>query len=197
MGVTDIFVHDRELQTTERVSIASDETEGNKGCGEAVLSPNGRYVAFSSEATNLVDGDSNGRWDVFVHDRELQTTERVSVTSDGTQEDRDSWTPALSADGRFVAFASQGNLVDDDTDGKWDIFVRDRELQTTERVSVTNDQTAASGDSFDPGISEFGRYVAFESAASNLVDSDTNNKTDIFVYDREKKTTERVSVPNK
>src|SRR5438132_6140403 len=128
--VSDVFVHDRQTGTTERVSVASDGAQGNGSSGllsfafSPALSADGRFVAFVSFATNLVAGDTNGATDVFVHDRQTGTTERVSVASDGTQGNAASTGAALSADGRFVAFHSTAtNLVADDTNGKTDVFV--------------------------------------------------------------------------
>src|SRR5438067_11090755 len=111
-------------QTTERVSV---DSAGNEQIGPPPdgptpppsISADGRFVAFDSRATNLVPGDTNGRSDVFVHDRQTRRTERVSVDSAGTQADAESASPALSADGRFVAFSSSAtNLVPGDTNGQ-------------------------------------------------------------------------------
>src|SRR5437016_61982 len=125
-------------QTTERVSVASGgTTEGNDTSLGSALSADGRFVAFDSAATNLVAGDTNGTTDVFVHDRQTGMTERVSVASDGTQGNNASSYPALSADGRFVAFDSDAtNLVAGDTNGATDVFVHDRQTGATERVSA-------------------------------------------------------------
>src|SRR5204863_349490 len=111
-GTTDVFVHDRQTGTTERVSVASGGTEGNGFSAGLALSADGRFVAFHSTATNLVAGDTNGKTDVFVHDRQTGTTERVSVDSDGTQGNGPSAGAALSADGGLVAFhGTATNLV--------------------------------------------------------------------------------------
>src|SRR5439155_23930792 len=123
--------------TTERGGAASDGTEGNAASAGATLSADGRFVAFHSAATNLVAGDTNATNDVFVHDRQTGITERVSVASDGTQGNKASSYPALSADGRFVAFDSDAtNLVAGDTNGTTDVFVHDRQTGTAQRVSV-------------------------------------------------------------
>src|SRR5436189_117254 len=139
-------------QTTVRVSVASGGTEGDDASLGSALSADGRFVAFDSDATNLVAGDTNGATDVFVHDRQTGTTERVSVASDGTQANNVSSYPALSADGRFVAFQSDAtNLVVGDTNGKTDVFVHDRQTGTTARASVASGgappRTANSGGS--------------------------------------------------
>jgi Tol biopolymer transport system component len=193
----DVFVHDRETGVTERVSIASDGTQGNGHSGGVSISADGRYVAFRSRASNLVPGDTNGTVDVFVHDRETGTTERVSVASDGRQSNEASLSPSISADGRYVAFYSLAwNLVPGDTNGAADVFVHDRETGTTERVSVASDGTEGDSSSFawNPSLSADGRYVAFYSVASNLVPDDTNGAGDVFVHDRKTGETERVSV---
>jgi len=164
---------------TERVSIASDGTQGNNMSGRRgapASSANGRFIAFDSLASNLVVGDTNAIDDVFVRDRQTGTTERVSVASDGTQGDAQSNGPAISADGRFVAFTSiASNLVPGDTNGVADAFVRDRQTGTTERVSVDSAGAQANDASTDPAISGDGTLVAFFSAASNLVPNDTNS----------------------
>ncbi|MFQ5488895.1 MAG: TolB family protein, partial [Gammaproteobacteria bacterium] len=111
-GVADVFVRDRQTGTTSRVSMASNGSEADGPSGAAVISGNGRYVAFESQAGNLVAGDSNGVSDIFIHDRQTGQTWRVSVAGDGSQGNGPSQRPDLSADGRFVSFESQAtNLV--------------------------------------------------------------------------------------
>ena len=194
-GATDVFVHDRQTGTTERVSVASDGTEGNAASAGATLSADGRFVAFHSAATNLVAGDTNATNDVFVHDRQTGITERVSVASDGTQGNNASSYPALSADGRFVAFVSFAtNLVAGDTNSATDVFVHDRQTGTTERVSVASDGAESNAACLGSALSADGRFVAFQSDATDLVASDTNGTTDVFVHDRQTGMTERVSV---
>jgi Tol biopolymer transport system component len=139
-GTSDVFVHDRQTGQTSRVSIASDGAQANPHSrfpsGDPSISADGRFVAFHSGANNLVAGD-NFFADVFVHDRQTGQTSQVSVASDGAQGDRDSLAPSISADGRFVAFHSEGaNLVMDDTNGVADVFVHDRQTRQTSRVSV-------------------------------------------------------------
>jgi uncharacterized repeat protein (TIGR01451 family) len=199
-GATDVFVHDRENNVTERVSMASNGTQANDHAWHIpAISADGRYVAFTSAASNLVSGDTNGSWDVFVHDRETNVTELVSKASDGTLGDFVSEYPRISADGRYVVFISGAtNLVPNDTNGTFDIFVHDRTTKVTERVSISSSGVEGNDVSYtytvSPGISDDGRYVAFRSKASNLVDGDTNGARDIFVHDRQTKVTERVSI---
>ena len=263
-GAADVFVRDRALGDTSRVSVSSAGTEGNGSSGPAAISNDGRLVAFSSSASNLVPGDTNGVSDVFVRDRFLGATARASVGPAGTQGNGASYgqpalspdgslivyttvaadlapgdtneasdvlagvvppaaAPAalrlasinssfgrangaselssLSGDGRFVAFASDAsNLVPGDTNGTGDVFVRDAVTGFVERVSVSNSGAQGDGRSGEPSISADGRFVAFYSAATNLVPNDTNGPglsgDDIFLRDRLTATTTRISVNN-
>ncbi len=174
------------------------ERQGDDASRFPSISADGRFVAFFSDATNLVAGDTNGADDVFVRDRKQGTTERVSVSSAGEQANAGTVRPpdpSISADGRFVAFESYAsNLVAGDTYGTWDVFVRDRSAGTTELVSVSTAGEQGNDGSGDPSISADGRFVAFESSATNLVAGDTNGADDVFVRDRQAGTTELVSV---
>jgi Tol biopolymer transport system component len=194
-GVPDIFVHDQQTGQTSRVSVASDETQGNSESSAPSISADGRYVAFYSSASNLVPGDTNGAPDIFVHDRQTGQTTVVSVASDGTQGNGVSYRPSISGDGRYVAFHSvASNLVPSDTNYAQDVFVHDRQTGQTSRVSVASDGTQGNSHSSWPSISAGGRYVAFHSWASNLVPDDTNGEADVFVHDRQTGQTSRVSV---
>ena len=160
---------------TERVSVNRAGEQGNDVAYGSALSADGRFVAFQSLAADLVPGDTNGTWDVFVRDRLAGATERISVSSASAQGNLSSVGPALSADGRFVAFQSlAANLVPGDTNATWDVFVRDRLAGTTERISVSGASEQGNNTSEYPAISADGRFVAFQSAASNLVPGDTN-----------------------
>ena len=177
------------------VSITPAGTPGNGPSRWPSVSADGRVVAFQSDATDLLPGDSNGVTDVFVRDTRMGLTERVSISSVGEQGNGGSFRPAISADGRFVGFESDAtNLVPGDTNNARDVFVRDRLLGTTERVSVSTSGVQADRASGYPSISGDGRFVAFDSDASNLVPGDTNNAADVFVRDMLEHTTERVSV---
>jgi Tol biopolymer transport system component len=170
------------------VSVASDGTQGNGDSVSPSISADGRYVAFMSYAYNLVPGDTNGKADVFVHDRLTGQTTRVSVASDGTQGNDGSGGASISANGRYVAFVSgASNLVPGDTNGKADVFVHDRLTGQTTRVSVASDGTEGNSDSIYPSISADGRYVAFQSWASNLIPRDTNGAWDVFVVVRRRR----------
>jgi Tol biopolymer transport system component len=202
-GQKDIFVFDRHTGQTTRVSMASDGTQANSISDWPSISADGRYVAFSSFASNLVLGDTNGRGDIFVHDRLTGETTRVSVASDGTQANGTSSWPSISADGRYVAFGSDATSFGN-TDFRTDIFVHDRQTKETARVSVASDGstgigysdfgTVVTGSSYTPSISADGRYVAFVADAINFTPGDTNKKPDIFVHDRQTGETTRVSV---
>ena len=163
--------------------------------GDPQASADGSMVAFVSEAATLVAGDTNGVADVFVRDMVTEATTRVSVPSAGGQSVGASSEPAVSGDGRFVAFVSSaGDLVAGDTNGVADVFVRDRIAGTTERVSVPSAGGESVGASSEPAVSGDGRFVAFVSAAGDLVAGDTNGVADVFVRDRVAGTTSRVSV---
>src|SRR4028119_1991642 len=201
----DIFVRDTLTNTTTRVSVDSAGNQGNSNnfsnfSSTPSISADGRFVAFPSNSSNLVPGDTNNNNDIFVRDRLTNTTTRVSVDSAGNQGNGNNFTnfvstPSISADGRFVAFSSNAsNLVPGDTTNNNDIFVRDRLTNTTTLVSVDSAGNQGNTDSNNPSISADGRFVAFSSDASNIVPGDTNNNNDIFVRDRLTNTTTRVSV---
>jgi len=206
----DIFVRDTLTNTTTRVSVDSAGNQANGGSLGPSISTDGRFVAFSSNASNLVSGDTNDNFEIFVRDTLTNTTIRVSVDSAGNQADneryKESSSPSISSDGRFVAFRSNAsNLVPGDTNENYDIFVRDTLTNTTTRVSVDSVGNQANNaflsvgrisfsGSSSPSISADGRFVAFNSYASNLVPGDTNNIDDIFVRDTLTNKTTRLSV---
>ena len=194
-GVTDVFVHDRQTGSTTQVSVSSASAQGNNASYHPSISADGRHVAFESLASNLVDDDTNGKWDIFVRDRQTNQTTRVSIDSAEAEANGDSNSPSISADGRYVAFCSTAtNLASGDSNGWLDVFVRDRQAGQTTRVSVDSTGAQADGRSWAPSISADGRYVAFASRATNLVDGDSNDKYDVFVHDRQTHETTRVSV---
>jgi Tol biopolymer transport system component len=194
-NLPDIFVRDLLTNTTTRVSVDSAGNQGNLVSSDPSISANGRFVAFLSNASNIVPGDTNSSYDVFVRDTLSNTTTRVSVDSAGNQANSDSYYPSISADGRFVAFGSNSsNLVPGDPNNRYEIFVRDLSTNTTTRVSVDSAGNLGNGYSYTPSISADGRFVAFYSDASNLVPADTNNSPDVLVRDLSTNTTTRVSV---
>src|SRR4028118_2264462 len=189
---TDIFVRDRLTNTTTLVSLDSAGNQANNGSSRPSISADGRFVAFESYASNLVPGDTNNSpdsfltRDIFVRDTLTNTTTRVSLDSAGNQANDGSDSASISPAGRFVAFDSRAsNLVPGDTNNINDIFVRDTLTNTTTRVSVDSAGNQGNGSSFfgTPSISADGRFVAFNSTASNLVPGDTNSSTDMFVRD--------------
>jgi Tol biopolymer transport system component len=192
----DIFVRDRLTGTTERVNITGRKTEANSESSFPVISPDGRFVAFSSFATNLVAPDTNFASDIFIRDRQTQTTELVSVNSAEEQANADSAGAAITPDGRFVAFGSAAtNLVPGDVDdAASDVYLRDRQTGTTEGISTLSPPSGLVRHSGGPSISADGRFVAYDSWDSNQVPGDTNDRYDIYVLDRNTATVERVSV---
>jgi len=178
-GRPDIFVYDRQTSSMQNITLS-----GNGNSYNPAISADGRYITFSSAASNLVAGDINGRPDIFVYDR--QTSSMVNITLSGNG---NSYSPSMSADGRYVTFNSDAdNLVSGDTNGVSDIFLYDRQTDTME--SITN----GDGDSVYPSISADGRYVTFNSDADNLVSGDTNGVSDIFLYDRQTDTMENITI---
>lgn len=207
---TDVFLLDLTTQQVQMISVSSQGENGNQFAfyDSLSISADGRYVAFASDATNLVPNDVNGETDIFVRDTLTGTTTLASVSSTGAQlaaNTRDfNLRPAISANGQFVVFQSgANNLVPNDTNGDdQDIFVRDLNAGTTIRVSVNSNgeqsrpwNRIASADSRNPSISGDGRFIAFESNAINLDPRDTGiNNFDIFVHDRQTSQTRQVSV---
>jgi hypothetical protein len=271
-GQRDIFVENRLTRTFERISVASGGAQANGPSYDASISYDGRLVAFRSDATNLVAGDMNRVSDVFVYNRFTGAVRRASVTNTGAEigscpplpQSCSSTTPAgtmpsISGDGRYVAFVSEqgpvvaggpsdsrqvyvyarlanktiswisvglngepatgrtpsisrygryvafassaSNLVIGDANGLSDVFLRDRIANTTRRVSVASTGIEANGASANPSVSDAGRYIAFDSSASNLAvtdtsgtpDTDTNGVSDVFRHDQTTSTTYRVS----
>jgi Tol biopolymer transport system component len=182
--------------TTNRISVSAQGEQANSYAYEPAISGNGRFVAYFSDASNLVPGDTNGWNDVFVYDTQTGGVERASVTSQEKQVARGGQQPSISDNGRYVAFASDDpKLVPGDTNGFSDIFVRDRSAGTTTRVSVTSTGAQQLGGGASAAeITGDGRYVVYWSAATNLVPGDTNDNMDVFRYDRVTHTTAIVSV---
>ncbi len=194
-GVRDVFVHDRATGLSRRVSLDSAGVQGNGASDFPSISADGRFVAFVSQATNLVTGDGNGVADTFVHDRTLAVTERASLDSSGGEPNGASEAPSLSADGLLVAFASHAtDLVASDGNGVRDVFLRDRAAATTVRVSVAPGGGDADQESFAPTLAGDGGFVAFASSATDLVAGDGNGQCDLFVQELATGVIERTSV---
>jgi hypothetical protein len=190
----DVFVRDRDLGTTELVSVNSNGEAGNFSSGDPSISGDGRFVVFDSGADNYVAGDSNEAYDSFVHDRLAGTTEIVSVDSNGAVGRWGGVSPEITPDGRFVLFSSQSRLVPRDTNKKEDAYLHNVVTGRTTLVSRTWRGRQGNGNSSPSGISDDGRYLSFVSGASNLVPNDTNGEWDYFRFDRVTKTTVRVNV---
>jgi len=216
-GFNDVFVYNRILNTIKRVSISDTGEECDGDSYEPSISGDGNFIAFTSYADNLVANDTNEAGDVFIFNQNSNTIKRVSISSNSEQRNGDSYEPSISADGRYIAFTSYAdNLVDNDTNEYKDVFVHDQISHITERISITNTGKEVNSESENPSISADGRYVTFSSGyirprvasfnkyrsldlhsyASNLVPEDTNNYSDIFLYDRILKTIKMVSVSN-
>ena len=196
----DVFVRDRQTGSTELVTIASDGAQANRPALFPAISDDGRYIAFQTDADNLVVDDTTGQSDIFLHDRQTGVTERVSLTASGAEANGDSFTPSVSADGRYVTFTSLAdNLVPGDTNNDRDVFLRDRQAGVTELLSLSTAGEFGTGASGGLGagaarISSDGRYVVFGSFAGNLAPGDSNLRDDIFLRDRQTGVTELLSV---
>ncbi len=190
-GMGDVFLYDRDEKEIMRVSVSSDGTEASFGISDSPsISGDGRYIAFGSSAFNLVSGDVNGNYDIFVYDAQTGETKLASMTSDGIQGNGSSNNGVISTDGRYVVFCSTStNFVSEDTDNISDIYIKDMGTGTLELVSKNSGQAC-----FLPDVSGDGRYVVYNSRDGSIVDGDTNNLDDIFLYDRQTEQTTRISV---
>lgn len=208
-----VYLRDRETATTTLVSDTGADTTmyGSSSEGHAVISADGRYVAFQSTSSQLVANDTNGSADIFVYDRIDPSIKRVSVASDGTEACACScawpetcngceyhWVnahPSISADGRYIAFSSFSyNFVDGDLPDTPDVFVHDQQAATTTIISRASDGNIGNADSSEPSISADGNSIAFSSRADNLIVGDFNNQQDVFVWCRDEGSITRVSV---
>lgn len=184
-GCADVFLYHVLTGTTTRISRSQEGEQGNNGSLRPTISGDGRIIAYSSQATNLVfvGSDANSTSDILVYDTRAGTTTLGSMGGVATQANNLSDAPSLSDDGRYLAFQSLArNLTSDETNGEWNIFVRDLRLQTTIKASrnaILGD-TLVEGSSTQPMVSGNGQYVVFTSAASNLVSGDNNRVADIF-----------------
>jgi Tol biopolymer transport system component len=199
-GDYDVFLHDVETGITSRVSVSTAGTQGSGTSGSIgsffpVISDDGRYVAFEGEPTNFVPDDTNDATDIFLRDTLAPLTTRVSVSTAGSEGDNNSYHPAISGDGRYVAFHSSAeNLVPGTPMGTQQVFLRDTQLGTTSLVSASYAGTPGDSSSNYPDISSDGRYVVFESMADNLVPGASNVHKDIFRKDTQTGLIAKVSV---
>jgi hypothetical protein len=190
-----IILRDRKLGVTSEVDVSTAGVSANGQSFNPAISATGRYVAFDSSATNLVKGDTNGRIDVFVHDRVTGRTTRISLPDAGGQAHGDSVLPSISADGRYVAFLSTAaNLTPQPARRLSNVYVHDRTAGTTQLISAGWAGTAANRDSNDAQISADGSSVVYSTYATNIMAGDTNNAADVFVRHLPAGTTTRVDV---
>lgn len=209
----DIYVHDRQEKTTNLVSVSTAGNAGNTKSLNPVISSDGRFVAFESFSNNLIEEDLNGNPDIFVRDLTEGKTEVISLSSRGQQANHGSSNPTISADGRYVLFQSPArNLVPIDNkrsdENEWnfsDVFLRDRELEKTELISVNLKGKPGNHPSGSPSVSQDGRHIAFTSMATDLVENYpagplelsgkgfTARRIDIYTRDRETNITKLVS----
>jgi len=196
-GFSQIFVHDLETQEISCVSVSSPALggkQGNEGSYRPSISADGRYIAFSSQATKLVDGDNNDCSDIFVHDRESNETNLVSKGWDGTSANDFSYGAAISGNGRYIAFTSIAtNLIKDYSNTPLDVFLFDQQTNTTRLVSVNTGGGLGNHNSEYPSLTYTGLQIVFESFANNLVSDDINDKKDIFLRDLTTGTTQMIS----
>lgn len=204
-GNTDVFLRDRDPDgdgifdqagaVTVRASVAADGSQLPAGAGSPGVSDNGRFVVFRSLASQTVSGDTNNVADIFLRDRQLGTTTRVSIATDGTQANAHCDSPVISGDGRYVAFASLSTtLVSGPTGVHNHVFLRDTLAGTTSIVSLDSNGLLGNNHAANPAISTDGRFIAWDSYATNLVGGDTNSFKDVFVRDRVTAITSRISV---
>jgi Tol biopolymer transport system component len=188
----DVFIRDVVTGRTTRASVTSAGKQGvgkrySNGSNAPTISSDGRYVAFHSDMTNLVRGDTNKVFDIFVHDRVTGKTQRVSVSSAGGQSNAESGGGAsFSTDGRYVAFSSLAtNLVANDRNDITDVFIRDLRTNRTRLVSLgmQGQGDDASWVGLGAAFTRDGRYLLFASWAANLVPGDTNDVADVFLRD--------------
>ena len=196
----DVYVRDLLTDQVELISVRPDGKDATSPSYAGAISATGRFVVFSSLSNALVPGDTNNAFDVFIRDRELKTTERVSINSAGQQavghspgNYRDPHQMDVSDDGRFVAFSTTaaqfgvGGSVDSN------VMVRDRQTNTTESVNVSSDEVPGNRGAYDLSMSPNGRYVAFRSQSFNFGPDTNQNTGDIYLRDRTAGTTTLVS----
>ena len=196
-GYADIFLRDLSGAVTSRVSVNAGGTEADGASWYPALNSDGSLVVFVSDATNLVDGDTNGAADVFLKNTAGGAVTRVSVSSTGTEANGASSLPAISADGSVIAFASDaGNLVENDNNGVRDVFTYEVATGKVTRVSVSSAGDESDGESGigEISLSSNGRYVAFVAEASNLIPGGSEKIAQVYVHDRQTSRTGLMSV---
>jgi Tol biopolymer transport system component len=193
-GEADIFLKDTQTDTTTLVSADSSGVQANEPCEEPSVSGDGRYVVFYSYTNTFSDNDTNETDDIFLKDTVTGTVTRISTDSSGVQANDSSFDATISADGRYVVFVSYAtNLVTGDTNDESDIFMKDTITGETTIVSTNSSGEPGNDHSGNPAISSDGRYVVFDTYATNLVAGDTNDERDIFLKDTMTGETIRIS----
>jgi len=192
---TDIFVYDRNQQITTRVSVNNQGIAGNLTASSPAISGDGRFIVFHSDATNLVEEDTNKVIDIFLHDVVTKTTRRINKGIKNAQADGNTYNAAISQHGEYIVFSSEArNLAYQDMNKATDVFLYHRITDKLVRISNNAEGEAANDDSYAAKISADGRYIVFTSRANNLVEDDTNEVEDIFLYDHVTKKIQRISV---
>ena len=181
-GMGDVYCYNRATQTPELISASHDGSPTEAFSGVGGVSAHGRYVAFTTLSSNIVPGDTNGQADVFVRDRRTDTTVRVSVATNGTEGDLESFWPSISDDGKVVSFDSHATtLIPHDTNGKFDVFVHFIDSGVTRRVSVSSSGAQGNDATLVSNLSGDGRFAVFQTGATNLVPNDTNGHADVLL----------------
>ncbi len=194
-GKKDIFVRDTKNNTIEMVSISTAGTQGNYDAKDPSMSADGNHIVFESFANNLTTGDSNGKYDIFLHNRQANTTTLISKKQDGTQSNDHSFDARISADGKFVVFKSSEALDNThDLNTKSDVYMYNMQSGEIKLISLASDGSSGNGDSFSPAVSNNGRYVAFASSATNFSSTTvTANRVNIFLRDTQAEITTKVN----
>lgn len=195
-GYRDIFIVDRNSYSTALISLDKDGELANDDSLQPSITSDGRYVLYHSKATDLVDDfDSSASViNIFLYDRSSKTTTQITLDTDGNAPNGDSTNGSISSDGKYIVFQSAASdLVAEDTNSATDIFLYKVSDKTITRISLDSDGNNADDDSSYPCISSDGAYVAYQSLASDIFSGDTNEKSDVFLYDTSAKTTTRIS----
>lgn len=204
-GVSDVYLYDIQTSTLELVSVNSAGTAAGNAQSEGYrvsVSRDGRFVAFHSDATDLVTGDSNGRRDVFLRDRQAGTTELISQATDGTQANGISsvYLGEISDNGRYVVFYSSASNLDaavTDTNGKSDAFLRDRVAGTTTLISKAfGTATSGNDQTYPTFLSADGNTVVLASNATNLTATTVSAGGQLYRYTRSTGTIELLTDDN-
>jgi|GEM_PF-3461789 len=198
-GHANVYIHDRDTDETLLLSKSTGGGEANDECTHPVISGNGQYVAFESEATDLVGvgaGFAANQKDIYVCDRQGNGMELVSISSADAYGDGESRYPTISDDGNYVAFDSVATTLDGGDGIRYNVFARDRSRHQTQIMSINRDGNIPNNHSMNPSYSDDGLYILYESFASDLVDTD-NNGWDIFVYDLLERKTKLISRSSK